>query len=85
MTASGKRSYRLAVLPGDFIGPEVVEASLEALDAVAQRHDLEFEYNRLPFGGAALDETGVPFPDETRSAVTSADAGQSRRSGSVIW
>jgi 3-isopropylmalate dehydrogenase len=62
--------YRIAVLPGDFIGPEVVEASLKALDAVAERRGLEFEYTWLPFGGEALDRLGSPLPDETREAVS---------------
>ena len=65
---------RVAVLPGDFIGPEVVDASLELLDAVAARHDLELEYRRLPFGGAALDEFGASLPEETREAVVECDA-----------
>jgi 3-isopropylmalate dehydrogenase len=65
---------RIAVLPGDFIGPEVIEASLQALDAVAERHGLSFDYVRLPFGGSALDSHGVPLPQETRDAVSGCDA-----------
>lgn len=66
--------YRIGVLPGDFIGPEVTDASLEVLDATAARHGLSLEYSRLPFGGAALDSVGWPFPDETRAAVSQTDA-----------
>lgn len=68
------RGYRIAVLPGDFIGPEVVDATTEALDVVANRHGFTLEYVRLPFGGEALDEQGAPFPDETRAAVSDSDA-----------
>jgi 3-isopropylmalate dehydrogenase len=66
--------YRIAVLPGDFIGPEVIEASLKVLDAVAENHRLSFEYVRLPFGGSALDSHGAPFPQETRDAVSGCEA-----------
>lgn len=66
--------YRIAVLPGDFIGPEVVEATLVALDAVAERFDLRLEYQRLPFGGTAYEEHGAAFPESTRRAVLEADA-----------
>jgi 3-isopropylmalate dehydrogenase len=67
-------NHTIAVLPGDFIGPEVVDATLEVLDAVAERHGMAFSYLSLPFGGNAVDSHGVPFPDETREAVTGADA-----------
>ncbi|HEX7003000.1 MAG TPA: 3-isopropylmalate dehydrogenase [Trueperaceae bacterium] len=64
----------IAVLPGDFIGPEVIDASLEALDAVAVRHGLEFEYQRLPFGGEALDRFGASLPEQTKEAAVECDA-----------
>jgi 3-isopropylmalate dehydrogenase len=57
--------YKIAVLPGDFIGPEVIDASLAVLDAVAAQTGLSFEYVRLPFGGNALESHGKPLPDET--------------------
>lgn len=67
-------TYRIAVLPGDFIGPEVVDATLEVLDAVAADTDLDFTYDRLPFGGSAVDTHGDPLPEETTTAVLEADA-----------
>jgi 3-isopropylmalate dehydrogenase len=67
-------SHTIAVLPGDFIGPEVIDATLEVLEAVAERHGMAFSYRSLPFGGHAVDRHGVPFPDETRAAVAEADA-----------
>jgi 3-isopropylmalate dehydrogenase len=68
------KSYKLAVLPGDFIGPEVIDATLELLDALAPRYDLSFTYTRLPFGGNALESHGTPLPEETKAACSEADA-----------
>ncbi len=67
-------SRRLAVLPGDFIGPEVTSAALEVLRSVAARHDIGFEEEHLPFGGSALDSHGVPLPPETIAGVDRSDA-----------
>ncbi len=64
----------IAVLPGDFVGPEVVDAALTALSATATAFDLDLEYQRLPFGGGAHEEHGAAFPEVTRQAVTAADA-----------
>jgi 3-isopropylmalate dehydrogenase len=68
------KTYQLAVLPGDFIGPEVVDATLEVLDALAPRFGLAFSYERLPFGGGALETHGTPLPEETKAACSEADA-----------
>jgi 3-isopropylmalate dehydrogenase len=68
------KRYDIAVLPGDFIGPEVIDATLTLLDALAPKYDLSFHYNRLPFGGNALESHGHPLPDETKAACSQADA-----------
>src|SRR5690625_608595 len=67
-------THRLAVLAGDFIGPEVTGAALEVLRAAAARHGFCFEEEHLPFGGNALDSHGSPLPDENLSGVDRADA-----------
>ncbi len=64
----------IAVLPGDFIGPEVIDAAVETLEAVADRHGVELAFERHPFGGAAIDAHGVPLPDVARDACSRADA-----------
>jgi 3-isopropylmalate dehydrogenase len=68
------KTYKLAVLPGDFIGPEVIDATLQLLDALAPRYGLAFEYTRLPFGGNALESHGTPLPEKTKAACAAADA-----------
>ena len=74
MPSQTKNPHKIAVLPGDFIGPEVVDAALEVLDAVADAYALNFEYTRLPFGGNALESHGAPLPEETKEACAAADA-----------
>ncbi len=60
---------RIAVVPGDGIGREVVPVGVDVLDAVG-----EFEFVERPAGDAVAAETGEPLPDETRTAVLDADA-----------
>ncbi len=67
-------SARIALLPGDFIGPEVTAVARGALEALAPRFGLDLTFETLPFGGAAIDAHGVPLPDVTREAVRNADA-----------
>jgi len=62
-------SERIAVVPGDGIGHEVVPATLRVLDTVA-----DFEYDHVEAGDAVAERTGEPLPAETRSAVENADA-----------
>ena len=65
---------RIAVLPGDFIGPEVIESTLEVLGSMEHRFNLAFEFERLPFGGAAIEAHGDPLPAVTLDAVQGVDA-----------
>ena len=65
---------RIAVLPGDGIGPEVIAAGLHCLRAVAARFGHELELEELPFGGAAIDACADPLPAATLAACRAADA-----------
>ena len=65
---------RIAVLPGDGIGPEVIAEGLRCLETLARRHGHEFLLTELPFGGAAIDQCGNPLPAETLEACLRADA-----------
>jgi 3-isopropylmalate dehydrogenase len=60
----------IACLPGDGIGPEVLEQAVRVLRALP----VEAEIVHLPFGGAAIDEVGEPLPAETLAACAAADA-----------
>ena len=65
---------RVVVLPGDGIGPEIVEEARRALEAVDAAHGLGLAIEERPFGGAAYDECGDPLPGATLDACRQADA-----------
>ena len=64
----------IVVLPGDGIGPEVTAAAVEVLQAVARRYGHRFALHEHLIGGAAIDATGTPLPDDTLAAARDADA-----------
>jgi len=66
--------YSIAVIPGDGIGPEVMEQALLCLDRVGTRFDHNFQYETLLAGGCAIDQMGNSLPPETVAACKSADA-----------
>ena len=65
---------KIAVLPGDGIGPEVTEQAVKALKAVAEIYNHEFEFEEGLIGVAAIDATGDPFPKATEELCKSSDA-----------
>lgn len=65
---------KIVALAGDGIGPEIMEAGLEVLEALAKKTGFVYEIDRRPFGGAGIDAAGHPLPDETLKACREADA-----------
>lgn len=72
-TTAGK-SYKITLIPGDGIGPEVVSIARDVLSVVGSHEGINFKFNEVLMGGAALDAVGVPLPDETLSAAKDSDA-----------
>jgi 3-isopropylmalate dehydrogenase len=64
----------IVLLPGDGIGPEVTRAAATVLRECGQEFSHHFELHEYPIGGAAIDATGTPLPDETLDACRKADA-----------
>ena len=66
--------FSIAVLPGDGIGPEVIQEATKVLNAVARRfgHDFEIEEGRI--GGNAIDEFGTSLPEATEELISDTDA-----------
>ena len=67
-------SRKVAVLRGDGIGPEIVNAAVEVVKTVNDKYQLGIEFADALFGGAAIDTYGNPFPEETKAIVKEADA-----------
>ncbi|XVF26517.1 hypothetical protein REPUB_Repub14bG0023700 [Reevesia pubescens] len=72
--AKPTKRYSITLLPGDGIGPEVISVAKNTLKLAGSLEGIEFNFQEMPMGGAALDLTGVPLPEETLSAVQRADA-----------
>ncbi|MFA6456209.1 MAG: 3-isopropylmalate dehydrogenase [Bacteroidota bacterium] len=64
----------ITVIPGDGIGPEVVAGALRVLDVVGKKFNHTFTYQNALAGGAALDATGIPLPEETLKLSRASDA-----------
>ncbi len=68
------REYNIAVLKGDGIGPEIVEEAIRVLDRAGEKFGFRLRYHYALLGGCAIDETGVPLPQETVDACKAADS-----------
>ena len=65
---------KIAVIPGDGIGPDIVKQAYKVLDRVSEAFNMKFEYQEVDMGGAAIDKYGVPLPDETLDICRKIDA-----------
>ncbi len=68
------KKYKIALIKGDGIGPEIIDEAVKVLDAVASCYEFDFDYEELLMGGNAYDITGDPLPSETISKSLNADA-----------
>ncbi|ABA89145.1 3-isopropylmalate/3-methylmalate dehydrogenase [Syntrophotalea carbinolica DSM 2380] len=69
-----KKEFKLAVLPGDGIGPEIMAEAMKVLDAVEQKFQVRFERQFANVGGAAIDRDGKALPDATVEICQASDA-----------
>ena len=68
------KTYTIALIKGDGIGPEIIEEAVKVLDAVSSCFDFDFEYEDALMGGCAYDITGDPLPQETIQISLNSDA-----------
>lgn len=66
--------HRVLLLPGDGIGPEVVDEARRVIEAVAALHDFSVDFSVADLGGVAIDNSGAPYPEATRELAKTADA-----------
>lgn len=67
-------NYQIAVIPGDGIGPDVVEQTLNVMDKVGEKFGHTFNYTKVLAGGCAIDATGACLPQETINICKASDA-----------
>ena len=68
------KKYKIALIKGDGIGPEIVDEAVKVLDAVASVENIEFDYNDYLMGGCAVDVFDTPLPQETINGALNSDA-----------
>lgn len=79
------KSFRITLLPGDGIGPEIMGVAVSVLKQVGVQHDIDFDFTEALLGGAAIDATGSPLPDETLKACRESDAVLLASIGGYQW
>ena len=68
------QTYKIAVLKGDGIGPEIVEQAMVVLEKAGKKFGFGVEFHEALLGGSAIDATGVPLPQETIDTCKAADS-----------
>ncbi len=79
------KEYRIALLPGDGIGPEVVAPAVQALEAAGRLFGFSLRFETARIGGAAIDADGTPLPEETLAVCRRSDAALMGAVGGPKW
>ncbi len=77
--------YRITLLPGDGIGPEIMAVAVEVLKTIGPQFDLTFAFQDAPIGGSAIEATGTPLPGETLDTCRNSDAVLLAAIGGTQW
>ena len=79
------QQYRITLLPGDGIGPEIIQVAVEVLKVVGKQLNLGFDFQQALIGGAAIDATGEPLPSETLEMCRNSNAVLLAAIGGYKW
>ncbi|MFN6538073.1 MAG: 3-isopropylmalate dehydrogenase [Nostoc sp. EkiNYC01] len=79
------QNYRITLLPGDGIGPEIMAVAVDVLKVVGKQFDIQFEFQEALIGGAAIDATGEPLPSATLDTCRNSDAVLLAAIGGYKW
>lgn len=79
------QQYRITLLPGDGIGPEIMAIAVEVLNTIAPPFGLQFDFTEALIGGCAIDATGVPLPEDTLTTCQQSDAVLLAAIGGYQW
>ncbi|HKI88734.1 MAG TPA: 3-isopropylmalate dehydrogenase [Draconibacterium sp.] len=66
--------FKIAKLPGDGIGPEIVEQAVKVINAIGKKYNHQFSFEFGIVGAAAIDEVGDPYPEDTHNLCINSDA-----------
>lgn len=78
-------NYNIAVIPGDGIGPEVIDESIKVLNKIGEKYNHIFEFEFLQAGGCAIDSMGTPLPEKTLERCKESDAVLLGAVGGIKW
>ena len=78
-------SYKICLLPGDGIGPEIITEAVKVLDKLGEKYRTEFVYEEALIGGCAIDATGEPLPAATLEVAKASDAVMLAAVGGPKW
>jgi 3-isopropylmalate dehydrogenase len=67
-------NYKITLIPGDGIGPEIVAQAVKVLDAAGDKYGYKLDYTSILMGGCSIDKYGVPLTDEAVAVAKSSDA-----------
>jgi 3-isopropylmalate dehydrogenase len=79
------KPYCVTLLPGDGIGPEILGVTVEVLQVIGKKFDLQFHFQTALIGGSAIEETGHPLPEETLTLCQNSDAVLLAAIGGYQW
>jgi len=79
------QQYRLTLLPGDGIGPEIMAIAVDVLKVIGKQFNLDFIFQEALIGGAAIEATGQPLPEETLTMARNSDAVLLAAIGGYKW
>lgn len=79
------QQFRITLLPGDGIGPEITAVAVDVLQAVGAKLDIQFDFTEVPIGGCAIDATGNPLPEKTLETCRQSDAVLLAAIGGYKW
>ena len=79
------QQYRITLLPGDGIGPEIMAVAVDVLKVVGKKFDIQFEFTEALIGGAAIDATGEPLPAASLDICRNSDAVLLAAIGGYKW
>lgn len=77
--------FNVTLLPGDGVGPEIIDSAVAVLNAIERRFGHNFNMHSMQIGGVAIDNTGVPLPKETLDDCKAADAVLLGAVGGPAW